>query len=598
MLCFGGNTYVGTFVGNGAGLTNLAGASLPSGLVTNNGMANVTAPAFIGPLIGNASSSTTAMNVLNMSVCQVYTNGTYIFNGVSYSTNLTNEIQAVFDTVNAATTNNWSIGAKIVFNPGDYPFATNVYLNHSLTKPVNLYVSADGARWNYVGGSNTPASGGLIKTAGVDANNFTQATGSKPIFNCTFDGLTVTANQDWNGGANYNLNSARMFFSYQGANQFVFNNCTFLSSNAVALKLTKQDAFGFNTRASGLVWIGDWGAYGNTVVHNCWFAGGALGITSLNNHLTVYGNTFSECGVWDDGVNYYGGISTSLSGSTQNGTTVRGSLWTGFGDTGSVGGGILEAVGQITADGLNSSCLIENNTFNYVSPPWITQAETPGIFQNNTMLSPAKLVFGETPPGFAVRLHNNTWNYVPMTGFTNTLNQPVLSLPGTVLSTNLTGLYVEDGVPDSLSGGTSINTWLWGVFENQTNAIAVDYSLMAHVNIFVSTNANLNNSLEAYVFKHNLGATPKVATAYLVCTANDSGSGMVVGDESEVTGWINQTVGGSMFTVIKNSTNIVVACGSTLVGNESSVAVNGKVSGGTPNPTSFNNFKLKVVAFP
>lgn len=114
--------------------------------------------------------------------------------------------------------------------------------------------------------------------------------------------------------------------------------------------------------------------------------------------------------------------------------------------------------------------------------------------------------------------------------------------------------------------------------------------------LFTSALFTLNQG--AWSAAHGLGTTPSWKTAVLVCVSNDAQSGFVVGQEVEFTDWFDGSASNNAFGVWADATNVYVSCSkSPPLGNEIDIVVS-LPAGGNDNPTSFNNWRLKMYARP
>jgi hypothetical protein len=396
------------------------------------------------------------------------TNGTYYINGTNYSVPIMNLLQAVFDKVASLTSNHIYAAGTITIKPGDYPFTNNVFLCRSQTNPVDLNIIGYGARWHYVGTTNIPYNGGLLQVWGADSVNPHQADDSTETFyNFRFEGLTFISDQDWSGWTRFGTNNFeasdnRRFFAFRGTKNLEFVNCSFLSSNAFALGLTEAHNRGFNKRPSGLVWLDNFGSVNNVFsVQHCWFGGGAAAILSFSDNADIEDNLFSEVGAWDDGTNIYGGIDLPIT-SPYSGNTLHLSAFSGIADNGCGGMCILNKGG--ISDSIQTHYKITGNKFNYCAVPMVYNNFTGTTFENNVMLSPVEVLFGEYYTSF-LSLQNNVWVVTPMVGFTNAASQPALGLGNGGLLTNLPSgqAYVEIGNP------TCATDWFWKISQDLTN---------------------------------------------------------------------------------------------------------------------------------
>lgn len=115
---------------------------------------------------------------------------------------------------------------------------------------------------------------------------------------------------------------------------------------------------------------------------------------------------------------------------------------------------------------------------------------------------------------------------------------------------------------------------------------------------FASADITLDGASTAYTVAHPLGATPPQVKAVLLCIANDAATGYLIGDETALTGWVNSSQTVPAFSRTDTATDIIVSlAGSVLVGNESNYVINTRSGSGLVNPSSFNNFALKIYAW-
>lgn len=125
------------------------------------------------------------------------------------------------------------------------------------------------------------------------------------------------------------------------------------------------------------------------------------------------------------------------------------------------------------------------------------------------------------------------------------------------------------------------------------------YSLAAGtVTKFASANIALDGVSTAYTVAHGLGATPPQKDVGLICIGNDAATGYLIGDVVDHSAWFSSANLVPAFAVTKNATNVIVSLpGSTLVGSEGDYVVNSRDGNALIQPTSFNNFALKIYAW-
>lgn len=111
----------------------------------------------------------------------------------------------------------------------------------------------------------------------------------------------------------------------------------------------------------------------------------------------------------------------------------------------------------------------------------------------------------------------------------------------------------------------------------------------------LSQTKTLDSISSSYGFSQSLATTPKYLRAVLLCVNLDVGTGYSGGDELELQGsMISNSSGGASPQVSANSTNITVSLSQPFVGHETGWLMVPKVGGGQVNPSSFNNFQLKI----
>lgn len=118
-----------------------------------------------------------------------------------------------------------------------------------------------------------------------------------------------------------------------------------------------------------------------------------------------------------------------------------------------------------------------------------------------------------------------------------------------------------------------------------------------NVEKFESANIPLDGVSTAYpVALVGLSGVPRMVHIVLVCIGIDGGTASAVGQELLLGGWFSAANLAPAFGVRVTAASVTVELGDVpLVGNESNyVFSNG---GGVSNPTSFNNFALKVYAW-
>ena len=113
---------------------------------------------------------------------------------------------------------------------------------------------------------------------------------------------------------------------------------------------------------------------------------------------------------------------------------------------------------------------------------------------------------------------------------------------------------------------------------------------------FASGNLALN--AVTWSAAHGLSATPSKVRAVLVCTGADAASGYAIGDEIFASDVSNSNALEPAFTVMANATNVQVASPVQPVGNEAQFFLATKTGSAYVNPSSFNNFAMKLYAAP
>lgn len=113
---------------------------------------------------------------------------------------------------------------------------------------------------------------------------------------------------------------------------------------------------------------------------------------------------------------------------------------------------------------------------------------------------------------------------------------------------------------------------------------------------FVSANLVLN--VQSWTLNHAFTIAPSKTRAVLVCTVNDANTGYQVDDEIDVAGFFDSTAVAPSFSVFSRASQQRCQSGVIPIGNEARFLVVHKNGGSWVNPTSFNNFAMKIYASP
>jgi hypothetical protein len=106
---------------------------------------------------------------------------------------------------------------------------------------------------------------------------------------------------------------------------------------------------------------------------------------------------------------------------------------------------------------------------------------------------------------------------------------------------------------------------------------------------------SLDNISKVYTFAHSIVTNPRIVIPVLLCKSNDAGSQYQVGDEVALPGSLLANASGGAPTQVRTTVNFIfVAFTQALVGNEATWFIMPSLGGGVVNPTSFNNFSLKI----
>jgi hypothetical protein len=112
----------------------------------------------------------------------------------------------------------------------------------------------------------------------------------------------------------------------------------------------------------------------------------------------------------------------------------------------------------------------------------------------------------------------------------------------------------------------------------------------------LSFQQTLSHNSGAFTFNHGFSKTPQLLYASIACIANDAASGFSAGDETPMTMVTNQTFASAVCNVACNATQIFGHTGLLSVGSEAVTNI-WQTKASNINPTSFNNFALKIYAW-
>lgn len=93
---------------------------------------------------------------------------------------------------------------------------------------------------------------------------------------------------------------------------------------------------------------------------------------------------------------------------------------------------------------------------------------------------------------------------------------------------------------------------------------------------------------------HNLGYTPRFVRSVIVCVANDAATGLLAGDEIDGDSVFDSNLGSQWLSVGANGTHAWLSCTTTA---EASLTFVVRAGGATANPTSINNFRVRLYAY-
>ena len=103
----------------------------------------------------------------------------------------------------------------------------------------------------------------------------------------------------------------------------------------------------------------------------------------------------------------------------------------------------------------------------------------------------------------------------------------------------------------------------------------------------------LDNSSYVYQINHGLSRIPFLVQVVLQCISNDANLAVVAGQELDIATLACQLISPAFPMVVRDDTAIFVNLGRPLVGQEANWKMSQFNEGGTSNPSSFNNFKMK-----
>ena len=171
---------------------------------------------------------------------------------------------------------------------------------------------------------------------------------------------------------------------------------------------------------------------------------------------------------------------------------------------------------------------------------------------------------------------------------------------GTLTATNVNASKLSVTGPFSVTNNAVIWSWNTNGQLMNTNTVTGNWGLW-NTNDVITLNGQLvlTNAAQAQYpltnaaslnvsFSHGLGHTP-ICRAVLLCTANDTSSGLTVGQEIGIESFVLYATSQTIFSVTANSTTIYLSFTGT---GGSGVVVS--LAGAGKNLSSFSNFSLKV----
>lgn len=173
----------------------------------------------------------------------------------------------------------------------------------------------------------------------------------------------------------------------------------------------------------------------------------------------------------------------------------------------------------------------------------------------------------------------------------NGIVQAILGGQGNVAKAEgaqIVGNFVTNSTPYDVMFGYSNNA--------ATLSPNGDLTLVGKITSKSFTSANmLVNTINVLNTAHGLGGTPSRVRCVLVCVTNDTATKYVVGDEIDVESIFNLS-GNIQYGA--NSTNVFAFLSEAIAGTEGDYTWTPKGGGTGANPTSGNNWRLKVYAWP
>jgi hypothetical protein len=160
-----------------------------------------------------------------------------------------------------------------------------------------------------------------------------------------------------------------------------------------------------------------------------------------------------------------------------------------------------------------------------------------------------------------------------------------------VSAANTSSSFQRNTADTAASAGSIVSVF---VFTPHTAALAdVGTSSASIVSADVMNSAQYqltSGTLLVTSFAHGLGNVPGTLSCVLLCTSNDAGTTMTVGQEIPTSHITSSTAGGGWFSVLSDATNIYV----TYTGNNASSARCYIGQAAARTPTSWSNFAMKI----
>ena len=163
---------------------------------------------------------------------------------------------------------------------------------------------------------------------------------------------------------------------------------------------------------------------------------------------------------------------------------------------------------------------------------------------------------------------------------------------GSVVSAANTGTsYQRNAADAAASAGSVVSAFVFTPLTAALADVGTSSGTIISADVMNSTQYQLTSgTLLVTSFAHGLGHVPGTLSCVLLCTSNDAGTTMTVGQEIPTRHITSSTAGGGWFSVLSDATNIYV----TYTGNNASGARCYIGQAAARTPTSWSNFAMKI----